>query len=188
MENEKKKGKGIIIVVVILILIIIGLVGYICYDKELIFGNKNPETQEQKEKEEEENSSQEEEKPESKNEGEENSTVNNSNTTSNKTRSCTGNYIGEDPYNPQGGYQFGSKSYITLNADGTYTRSGIYLMDEYKGPYIIIDNTLILVEQKDIVGPREESTYYESYGYVIADDCSYIRTERRPNNYTLYRQ
>ena len=37
MEENKKSKKGLVVVIVLLILIILGLVGYICYDKGLIF-------------------------------------------------------------------------------------------------------------------------------------------------------
>ena len=39
MEQSKKKNKGLIVFLVLLILIILGLVGYICYDKKLIFND-----------------------------------------------------------------------------------------------------------------------------------------------------
>ena len=45
MEEEKlevkKKSKGSVILIVFLFLIIFGLGGYILYDKEIIFNNKN---------------------------------------------------------------------------------------------------------------------------------------------------
>ncbi len=47
MEKEietKKKGKGLVIVIIIMSLIILGMAGYICYDKGIIFNNKKEET------------------------------------------------------------------------------------------------------------------------------------------------
>ena len=40
MEKEKK-NKGLIAIVIVLILVIIGLIVYICYDKEIIRNTKN---------------------------------------------------------------------------------------------------------------------------------------------------
>ena len=39
MENNKKQGKGLVVIVVILIIAVLGLVGFICYDKHLIFSS-----------------------------------------------------------------------------------------------------------------------------------------------------
>lgn len=40
LKPEKKKGKGLIILLVLFVLIILGLVGYILYDKGIIFNSK----------------------------------------------------------------------------------------------------------------------------------------------------
>ena len=45
MEENNKKGKGSIIVIVLLILVILGLVGYICYDKEILFKHEVKEVE-----------------------------------------------------------------------------------------------------------------------------------------------
>lgn len=37
MEEKKKSRKGLVVIIVLLILVILGLVGYICYDKGIIF-------------------------------------------------------------------------------------------------------------------------------------------------------
>ena len=42
MEKEKK-NKGLIAIVIVLILVIIGLIVYICYDKEIIRNTKKEE-------------------------------------------------------------------------------------------------------------------------------------------------
>lgn len=49
-KNEKGKGKGIIVLVSLLILIIIGLIGYICYDKGIVFSKVENEVKESKTK------------------------------------------------------------------------------------------------------------------------------------------
>ena len=53
--EEKKKGKGIIITITLLSLVILGLIGYICYDKGIIFGSKETVTSVEKENNEEKN-------------------------------------------------------------------------------------------------------------------------------------
>lgn len=50
MEVEKKNKKGVIVLVVLLLLIIVGLAGYICYDKGIIFAKTDNETKEEKKK------------------------------------------------------------------------------------------------------------------------------------------
>ncbi len=42
-----KNNKGIIVALVISVVIIIGLVGFICYDKGIIFGSHTAESQKQ---------------------------------------------------------------------------------------------------------------------------------------------
>ena len=50
MEKEKK-NKGLIAIVIVLILVIIGLIVYICYDKEIIRNTKKEEMAEKSKKE-----------------------------------------------------------------------------------------------------------------------------------------
>lgn len=50
MNNEKQK-KGFTWVIIILIIIVIGLVGFICYDKGILFNTKNIATEENKKEE-----------------------------------------------------------------------------------------------------------------------------------------
>ena len=57
MENEvksKKTNKGLIVIIIILILLVLGLVGYICYDKGLIFKSKSVVQEEERTTEKEE--------------------------------------------------------------------------------------------------------------------------------------
>lgn len=50
MEVEKKKKKGVIVLVIVLVLIIVGLAGYICYDKGIIFSKTDNVKKEEKKK------------------------------------------------------------------------------------------------------------------------------------------
>ena len=50
MEKEKK-NKGLIAIVIVLILVIIGLIVYICYDKEIIRNTRKEEMAEKSKKE-----------------------------------------------------------------------------------------------------------------------------------------
>lgn len=43
--KNKKKSVGLVILIIVLILIILGLIGYICYDKGIIFKKLEPRKQ-----------------------------------------------------------------------------------------------------------------------------------------------
>ena len=183
--KEKKSGRGLIISLIISIIIILGLVAYICYDKEIIFSDKKETKESTTIKK-----STKDEKKESKEETDTSSAEeSNESTSESKTKSkCYGTYYGEytkDNYNLKYTY--------VLNEDGTFTfdAGGV---SETSGIFVIIDNTITLIGHKEIVGPKEEDPYYTSVDYVIADDCSYFTYQElqtgheEPISFKLYRK
>lgn len=176
--KEKKSGKGLIVALIISIIIILGLVAYICYDKEIIFSDKK-ETKEsttiKKSTKDETTTSSDEESNES--------------TSKSTTKSkCYGTYYGEyikDNFNLKYTYVLNEDGTFTFDAGGVSGTSGIF---------VIIDNTISLIGHKEIVGPKEEDPYYTSVDYVIADDCSYFTYQElqtgpeEPISFKLYRK
>lgn len=45
MEEKKKKSNGPLIIIIVLIIVILGLVGYICYEKGIIFNNESKQVE-----------------------------------------------------------------------------------------------------------------------------------------------
>ncbi len=185
IEDKKKNDNILIIVLVIAMMIIVGLVGYICYDKGVIFASytssdkknlnsNNKVKDEKKDSTSKENSSSENEK-----EGE-----NNASSSDGKAKRCSGTYSGETSGTLSNGLSYSYKYVYTLSLDGTYT-SVISDSASTTGVYVINDNTISFIGRKNNVGPREEDPYYTTSDYVIADDCSYIRVVSDTGNFNL---
>ncbi len=188
MDMERKKdttNKLLITFLVIAVVIILGLVGYICYDKGLIFGgttnsekkslnNGNELRNNKTNNSSNGNTSTEKEKEE-----------NNTNT-SNNVKRCTGTYSGETSGTYSNGVSYNYKYVYTLNSDGTYTFSNG--SSGTTGIYVITDNTISFIGQKETTGPREDDPYYSTSDNIIADDCSYIRIISDTGNFNLNKQ
>lgn len=153
-NNANKTGKGLIIVIILLVLIILGLVGYICYDKGIILNtkitNKTEKIVDNDEKTSDEQKIQ-----------------------SQETSKCYGTYYGEYSDTSNTNLTTNLKYTYVLNDDGTFT-ADFGGVSATEGTFIINDNTISLTSRREVVGPREESPYYETKDFVIADDCSYI--------------
>lgn len=172
-RNDKHKG----LIVVIAIIVILGMFGYFCYNKgykdstgatkqcisEL---NKDEELNNEKNTELEGNSS---------------------NVSLENEKECFGTYSGETSGTLSNGLSYNYKYTYTLDENGTYTakfgdNSGV------RGVYVINDNTISFIGKKDIVGPRDQSPYYATSDYVIADDCSYIKIDDGTVSFNLNKQ
>lgn len=167
---EKKSNPRLVVALILTIIIILGLVLYICYDKEIIFSNKaNEETEnysknDEKEEDEKSNNS-------SGLEDDLNTDENGINTTYNQKK-CYGTYYGESSGTQDNGISWNIKATYVLNPDGTY--SADYGTSSEEGIYVTIANTITFIGPKQTFGPEDQDPHYYSESYVIADDCSYF--------------
>ena len=173
---ERKNNKSLVVALMLAIIVILGLVLYICYDKEVIFSNNNTN-------EEPENVSENDEETEDVNSNTDNS--NNSlsaedelNTDENginaiyNQKKCYGTYYGESSGTQDNGISWNIKATYVLNPDGTYSADYGTSFDE--GIYVTIANTIVFIGPKHTFGPEDQDPHYYPENYVIADDCSYF--------------
>ena len=167
---EKKGNHGLVVALILTIIIILGLVIYICYDKEIIFSNndnvetENVKTNNSKKENENSNDSLSEEKDFNTNEHEVNDIYN--------QKKCYGTYYGESSGIKENGISWNIKATYVLNPDGTYSADYGTSFDE--GVYVTIANTIVFIAPKHTSGPENQDPSYYPESYVIADDCSYF--------------
>ena len=188
IEEKKKNDNILIIVLVIAMMIIVGLVGYICYDKGVIFASytsseKKSLNSNNKLKDDKNNSSDKEDNSFV----EEKDKESNASSSDGNSKRCSGTYSGESSGTLSNGLSYSYKYVYTLSLDGTY-KSIIGDSASTTGVYVINDNTISFIGRKNNVGPREEDPYYTTSDYVIADDCSYIRVVSDTGNFNLNKQ
>lgn len=158
---EKKKKNKLVVPLVIAVIIIIGLCGFIAFDKLVLeeIEKKDVDTivKDKTDAEEEKTTKTKENSP---------------------YRTCTGTYKGKGivSQDMQGRTQEGNIT-VELNADNSYK----YIRDgmDYKveGNYVILGDTLFLLEMKHTSGPKGLYPSYASIAsFVIEDDCSKIHT------------
>ncbi len=169
---SKQKGKvGLIVALVLAIIVILCLVGYICYDKGIIFKSEVPSegtttSENEEQNKQESNTTVEGQPPQETTQAVECPPV--------SKPKCTGTYYGELIEN-----NYNLRYTYILNEDGTFT-ADFGGVSGTRGVFVINDNTISLVGHKDTVGPRELDPYYDTEDYIIADDCSYIKVVGSP--------
>lgn len=171
VKNKKVKVLGVLLAIAIII--IFGLVGYICYDKGIIF-NKNTVTNESTDSNSSTKKSTEDEAKEDEKEEV---------TASLNKPKCYGTYYGEARVDSGNGHSYDYKCTYILKEDGTFSFD-----DGFRGTsgvFVINDNTVSLTGTKETVGPRDKDPYYSTEDFVIADDCSYILYYVTGDNYTF---
>ncbi len=98
-------------------------------------------------------------------------------------RTCVGTYegVGRDSVNNVTGEKVKNKIVINLKESGEfefsngYDVNGNFVGSKEIGPYVIRDNTLILIHSKHTTGPEELDPSHVTEEHLILKDCSKIK-------------
>ena len=174
MEGNGNREKLIKRLLVILLLLNVGMIVYLCYDK-VFTSNKDEATEVEKKKDNENKEANEEEKIEQSgsNENNQQKDQNVPCTPTAPVAKCYGTYYGEYHNTESNGLTVNYNYTYALNKDGTFSAK-FGDTSSTTGTFTINDNTITFIRRKDTAGPRDETPYYYSEDFLIADDCSYI--------------